>query len=177
MKGKTVGWILLGGGVLAACLLFRREIADGVENWEKTLFLNRLSPYNQLVEYRAAQEDINLYLFQALIWTESSGFPDVRTWEGPGIGYSYGFTGLTLEAARDMGFTGVEKDLLDPQVNLEFGAKYLAMWLDKSDGNVKLALSSYNGGYAAYYYYLQVGKFVNPSYISKVMGYYDLLRK
>ena len=177
MKSKTFGWILLGGGVLIACLLFRREIADGVENWEKTLFLNRLSPYNELVEYRAAEEDIDLYLLQALIWTESSGFPNEKNWEGPQIGYSYGFTGLTLEAARDRGFTGGEEELLDPQTNLEFGAKYLKMWLDKSGGNVELALSSYNGGYAAYYYYLQVGIFVNPAYIEKVMGYYDLLRK
>lgn len=177
MKGKTLGWILLGGGIITACLLFRREIAEGVENWEKTLFLNRLSPYNHLVEYRTAQEDIDLYLFQALIWAESSGFPNEKNWEGQEVGYSYGFTGLTLDAARDMGFTGLEKDLLDPQINLEFGAKYLAMWLDKSDGNVELALSSYNGGYAAYYYYLETGMFVNTGYISKVMGYYDLLRK
>lgn len=175
MKSKTVAWLILGGGVALTLILFRSRIASAIQDWEANIFLNRLSPYNSIVSQNAEEWSINENLAKALIWTESSGYPDVKAWEGEEIGYSYGFTGLTLPAAQDVGYTGEAEGLLDPEANLHYGFGYLRMWLNKCGQDSAFALSCYNGGYQAYYYKLDTGSFLNPSYVEKVLGYYSRL--
>ena len=176
MKGKTVGWLILGGGIITL-LLLRTRIAEAIEDWEARIFLNRLSPYQSIVTEYADQFSLDENVAKALIWKESSGNPNAKRWEGSDIGYSYGFTGLTLAAAQDVGYTGEAEGLLNPETNLHYGFAYLRMWLDKCGEDTAFALSCYNGGYAAYYYKLETGEFLNPSYVEKVLEYYSRLKK
>jgi soluble lytic murein transglycosylase-like protein len=49
--------------------------------------------------------------------------------------------------AAELGVEGFDaKDLLDPHVNLEFSAWYLASLIKRFDGRLPLAIASYNGG-------------------------------
>ena len=177
MKKGTVAWLILGGGAIVTLLLFRTKISEAVQDWETRIFLNRLSPYQSMVSEYADEFSLDENLAKALIWRESSGYPNARRWEGEELGYSYGFTGLTLPAAQDVGYTGEAEGLLDPETNLHYGFAYLRMWLEECGEDIAFALSCYNGGYKAYYYKLETGEFLNPSYVEKVLEYQSRLIK
>jgi len=49
---------------------------------------------------------------------------------------------LMPETARELGVT----DPLDPEQNIQAGARYLRMLLDRYGGDVRLALEAYNRG-------------------------------
>jgi len=137
--------------------------------------LQRIEPYQYQIGKYASLNSLERPLVEAVIWTESSGFADQKTYEGNGV-WCYGLMQVGIAAATDVGFVGAEALLLAPDINLRYGCAYLGMWLRKAGWNKKLALSSYNGGYRAYYYYQDTGTFMNPSYVNKVMGYYDILK-
>jgi hypothetical protein len=56
-----------------------------------------------------------------------------------------GALGLMQVMPATAGFYSVE-DLLEPEVNIEVGARYFVRLLDQFDGDVALALASYNAG-------------------------------
>lgn len=173
---RKLGYLLFGGGILLLFLLLRVKPGGTIDR-DVEIFLKRLSPYSLLVEEYAQFYQIPQDLAKALIWTESSGRPNVKRWEGDEIGYSYGLTGVTYPAACDVGFRGKPEELLDPEVNVQFGLGYFRMWLNKAGENIPLALSCYNGGYGAFYYFLDKGRFLNPGYVEKTLKYYELLKE
>lgn len=70
-----------------------------------------------------------------------------------------------------------ERALLDPQVNAQIGARYLADLLRMFDGELELALAAYNAGEGAV---MKYGRRVPPypetqQYVSRVMRYYRSL--
>lgn len=170
---KTFGWIILGGvGVALAYILlkpFKGEAGDA------QTFLRRISPYQSIIREYADEFNLDADLIKAVIWTESSGFPNVSRKENDF--YSYGLMGVTLASACDVGFTGEEADLFDVRTNIHYGSAYLGMWMDKAEGNVELAVSSYNGGYKAFNYYKENGRLWNPTYVNRVLDYYQKLSK
>ena len=52
---------------------------------------------------------------------------------------------LTPRTARALGLKG-RQSMMDPRQNILAGTKYLSLLLDRFDGNVALALASYNAG-------------------------------
>jgi soluble lytic murein transglycosylase-like protein len=53
---------------------------------------------------------------------------------------------LKCSTAREMGFRGNCTTLLNPAVNIQYGLKHLALAIEKSNGNLRLAASKHNGG-------------------------------
>lgn len=167
MKKKTVGWLILGGGIIAL-LLLRSRLHEIVEDREVRILLNRLSPYQSIVTEYADQFSLDENLAKAVIWKESSGFPDAERWEGEEYGYSRGLMGLLYTTAQQMGFTGEPDDLFDPEINIHYGTAYLRWQLDRYGEDVRKAVSAYNAGT-----YTEA----NKAYVDKVLQYYTRLKK
>ncbi len=158
MKRKTVGWLILGGGIITLLLLrFRTHIEDR----EVRIFLNRLSPYQSIVTNYADQHSLDENLVKAVIWTESSGFPDAE-----GLYGEIGFMQVFYTTAQQMGFTGEPDELFDPDTNIYYGTKYLRWQLNRYEQDIQMALSAYKAGtYTP----------ENQWYVDRVLGYYARL--
>ena len=161
MKPKTIAWLILGGGAIAALLLFRTRISEIIEDWEVRIFLNRLSPYEPIVTQYAGEFSLDENVVRAIIWTESSGFPNA---EGPGG--ERGFMQLFYTTAQQMGFAGEPDELFDPEINIHYGTAYLRWQLDRYAEDIEKALSAYKAGT-----YTPENKW----YVDRVLGYYSRL--
>lgn len=94
-----------------------------------------------LIRKWAATYDIPESLLHRQIQRESGYNPAARN--GP----YYGLMQILPQTARTMGYRGAPAGLLDPDTNLEFGAKYLrGAWL-VSGGNQDKAMMWYAKGY------------------------------
>jgi soluble lytic murein transglycosylase-like protein len=94
-----------------------------------------------LIRKWAATYDIPERLLHRQIQRESGYNPAARN--GP----YYGLMQILPQTARTMGYRGTPEGLLNPDTNLEFGAKYLrGAWL-VSGGNEDKAMKWYAKGY------------------------------
>ena len=143
MKTKTTGWIILGGvGIALTYVLLK---ASKVEAGDAQTFLRRISPYSSIIREYADEFTLDEDLIKALIWQESSRFPNAERKENNF--YSYGLCGLTLIAARDMGYLGTEEDLIEPDINIHYATAYLRYQIDRYGGDVSKGLVAYNAGH------------------------------
>ena len=60
--------------------------------------------------------------------------------------WSYGPCQVMGAVAREYGYAGHLKGLLDPEINLEYGARHLANKIKQAHGDVRGGLLLYNGG-------------------------------
>ncbi len=88
------------------------------------------------VGHLAAKYDISPALLEAVVWQESRW--NIRAVSPAG---ARGLAQLMPGTARQLGV-----DPGNPQANLEGGAQYLRMQLDRFDGDVEKALAAYNAG-------------------------------
>lgn len=65
-----------------------------------------------------------------------------------GHGNSVGVCQVKLIVARQFGFHGTEKQLMDPATNIRFSAQYLKFQLKRYHGDIQKALTAYNKGNA-----------------------------
>ncbi|CAK15266.1 lytic transglycosylase domain-containing protein [Pseudomonas entomophila] len=126
-------------------------------------------PYADLVAAAALANDVPQALLHALIKAESGYNPKARSAKGAG-----GLMQLMPDTARELGV----KDVLDPQSNLQGGARYLKRMLTLFDNDITLAVAAYNAGPEAV---LSRGKVVPPfaetrRYVPTVLRDYRLLR-
>ncbi len=97
----------------------------------------------RMINHYAAFYDVPAPLIHRLIDRESDYRADARN--GP----YYGLLQMLPQTARTMGHQGPASELLDPDVNLRYGVRYLrGAWL-LSDGDYATAI----GWYARGYYY------------------------
>jgi hypothetical protein len=96
------------------------------------------SPYDRFIEEASALYDVSADLVRAVIQTESNFNPNAVSRAG-----ARGLMQLTPITLREV---KMKIDPFDPRENILAGTKYLGMMLDRHDGNVPLALASYNAG-------------------------------
>lgn len=63
---------------------------------------------------------------------------------------NYGLMQIRAQTARGVGFSGAPSGLLDPETNLRFGMKYLALAWHKAGGDTCRALMLYQSGIGAH---------------------------
>ncbi len=95
------------------------------------------TPFDTFIEEASSLYGVSADLVRAVIQTES-GF-------NPRAVSQVGATGLMQLMPRTSRALGI-KDPFDPRQNILGGVKYLSQLLEKYDGNVALALASYNAG-------------------------------
>ena len=94
-------------------------------------------PYGELIHETAERLSVDGLLLASIMETESGFNPYAISPQGA--------LGLMQVMPETAGFYSVE-DLLEPEVNIEVGARYFVRLLDQFDGDVALALASYNAG-------------------------------
>lgn len=91
---------------------------------------------SRLLSRIAARYSLSPALLEALVWQESRWNHRAVSPKG-----AVGLTQLMPATARELGV-----DPRDPVANLEGGARYLRMMLDRFNGDVVKALAAYNAG-------------------------------
>ncbi len=98
-------------------------------------------PLKHLDRITAHAGRLNPLLIAALIRQESAFQEDARSRVG-----ATGLMQLMPATARLMDRKVTKKDLVRPEVNIRLGIRYFQMLVDRFDGDVELALASYNAG-------------------------------
>jgi soluble lytic murein transglycosylase-like protein len=93
--------------------------------------------YDDIVDEAAARYEIDAQLIKAVMQAESA----FNAMAVSPVG-ALGLMQLMPDVASELGAT----DPMDPRQNIMAGSKYLKRLLDSHDGNVRLALASYNAG-------------------------------
>jgi Rod binding domain-containing protein len=125
----------------------------------------RISGYSTIIREAADRHSVDENLLKAVIASESGGKANARSAKD-----AKGLMQLVDSTAADMGV----KNVWNPRDNILGGAKYLRQLLDRFDGNLKLAVASYNAGPGA----VEKHKGVPPyketkEYVSKVLDYFQ----
>lgn len=86
-------------------------------------------------------------ILSAIAYVESRHNPKafVRH-DGRGRRSSHGLFQVQLQAARQVGFKGTARELMKPEVNTKYAAKYLKYLLKVTKNNYAEAITAYNSG-------------------------------
>lgn len=118
------------------------------------------NPHGAIISKHARAHGVPEALAHAVVRVESN-FRASAT----GAAGEIGLMQLKLATARMVGYTGSAKALYDPETNIKYGMKYLAMAQSLGDGSTCGTILKYNAGHAA--------KSMNPisrNYCNKVAG-------
>lgn len=101
-------------------------------------------PFKALIDKYARLNGVEPELAHAIIRVESNYNPRTR-----GSAGEIGLMQIKPATARMMGYSGSAKGLYDPETNLRFGMKYLAMAQELGGGETCGTVLRYNAGHAA----------------------------
>lgn len=85
--------------------------------------------------------------------------------------HSYGIMQVMGATARWLGFTGPLTDLLDHELSLVYGCRYITYLKNRFQAGPKV-ISAYNFGHVAF---REPGVFKNQEYVTDVLNYYQEL--
>ncbi|EJK82273.1 soluble lytic murein transglycosylase-like protein [Rhizobium sp. AP16] len=100
--------------------------------------------YSALITKYAKQNGVPVELATAVVQIESNFNPRTR-----GSAGEIGLMQIKPATARLMGYSGSTKGLYDPETNIKFGMKYLAMAQDLGGGPTCNTILKYNAGHGA----------------------------
>ncbi|AZO67532.1 MULTISPECIES: lytic transglycosylase domain-containing protein [unclassified Mesorhizobium] len=100
--------------------------------------------YSTIIERHAASNGVPVSLAKAVIMIESSFQPNQV-----GSAGEIGLMQIKPSTARMMGYSGSIKDLYDPETNIKYGMKYLAMARNLGGGTTCGTILKYNAGHGA----------------------------
>lgn len=116
--------------------------------------------YNDLIDKAAKRYDVDPALIRSVMQTESAFNPIAVSSAG-----AMGLMQLMPELAAEFGVT----DPFDPEQNIMAGTRYLRQLLKMHDGNVRLAVASYNAGPGAVARYGAIPPFAETrEYVKRV---------
>ncbi len=101
-------------------------------------------PYEAIIDRYAALNGVDEELAHAVVKIESNYNPRMR-----GSAGEVGLMQIKPATARMMGYRGSVKGLYDPETNIRFGMKYLAMAQTLGGGETCNTILKYNAGHAA----------------------------
>ncbi|MBB3381870.1 lytic transglycosylase domain-containing protein [Rhizobium sp. WW22] len=104
----------------------------------------RQNRYSVLIAKYAKQNGVAVELATAVIRIESNFNPKTR-----GSAGEIGLMQIKPATAKLMGYTGRAQGLYDPETNIKFGMKYLAMAQDLGGGPTCNTILKYNAGHGA----------------------------
>jgi hypothetical protein len=99
------------------------------------------TPYGQAIYDAAKRHSINPWVIAAMVRAESAFDPTAESTKG-----ALGLMQLMPATARRLGYPA--DDLLDPEINLEAGVRYVAELAARYTNDLALILAAYNAGEA-----------------------------
>lgn len=169
--------------------------------------LKLLEKYDEVISSSAAETNLDPYLIKATILQESGGNPKAVSKTG-----AVGMIQLMPDTARELGLKvpsyALNKENIfecndktpakcksdpsqpdydqrfDPILNIQAGSRYLRQQMDLVNGDIELALASYNWGLSRVQSNCQIGKGIascgfipdeTKNYVPSVLGYYSTL--
>lgn len=100
--------------------------------------------YSRIIARYAASYGVPVSLAKAVIKIESNYRPHMV-----GSAGEIGLMQIKPSTARMLGYNGSAKGLFNPETNIRYGMKYLAMAQDLGDGTTCGTILKYNAGHAA----------------------------
>ncbi len=120
--------------------------------------------FNGLIQRAARKYDVDENVIHAIIKMESDYIPDTKSHAG-----AVGLMQLMPVTAREVGVTNRD----DNAQNIDGGTHYFSKMLKKHNGDLRLALASYNAGPGNVRKYGGIPPFKETqNYVRKVMDYY-----
>ncbi len=134
--------LLIGAAALSACASTQTDVINLRDDRSVIpLHPNETPELRRLINKWADFYDVPRPLVHRLAIRESTHRPEARN--GP----YFGLLQILPATARTMGFRGNSRDLLNPDVNLQYGVKYLrGAWM-LADGSHDTAIQWYARGY------------------------------
>ncbi len=133
-----------------------------------TAALDRVKAYDAIIAKAADTVGVNGNLLKAMIVEESGAKAHARSPKN-----AKGLMQLIDTTAESMGV----KNVWDPHQNIEGGARYLKQQLQKFNGNISLALASYNAGPGNVERYNGIPPFrETQNYVKRVMKVFNALQ-
>ena len=103
-----------------------------------------VSRWKSLVERKSKKYDVPTAVVMAVLWGESRGNPNAGSYAG-----AQGLMQIMPGTARYLvGRSVSNSEMMDPDFNMDMGAKLLASLYKKHDGNLPHVFASYNAGSA-----------------------------
>lgn len=126
----------------------------------------RIEEYVPIIQQRATQYNVPQELIIAMMDQESRGQKDAVSSAG-----AQGLMQLMPETAKELGVT----DPFDPEQNIDGGVRYMSQKLAAFDGDVELALMSYNWGESRVKRWVENGRTgaipeETRDYVEKILG-------
>jgi soluble lytic murein transglycosylase len=134
-----------------ARLWLRRDLSRSVTHETRLLWeIAYPKPFRALVETHAAAADgLDPDLLQAVMREESALDPKAMSWAGA-LGLCQLMPATAAETARRLGLSPPSVEaLLEPDLNVRLGARYLADLIARFDGVGPYVIASYNAGPSA----------------------------
>jgi soluble lytic murein transglycosylase-like protein len=100
--------------------------------------------YSSIISRYASQYGVSVSLARAVISIESNYRPNMT-----GSAGEVGLMQIKPATARMLGYSGSVKALYNPETNIKYGMKYLAMAQDLGGGTTCGTILKYNAGHAA----------------------------
>lgn len=133
------------------------------------LTAKRRDAYDDIIASAARRWDVDFALVKAVVHAESAFDPEAVSRAG-----ARGLMQLMPQTAAMLQVT----DIHDPRDNINGGARYLRMMLDKFRGNVRNALAAYNAGPANVQKYGGIPPFAETkNYVARVVELSDQYRE
>jgi membrane-bound lytic murein transglycosylase B len=150
-SGKTAGkrnkrtTVIDRDGVVAVGKLKTFKSTTGYPKAENPLTDGvKSAGYSSLIQTYAKTYGVPVDLAHAVVRVESNFNPRAR-----GSAGEIGLMQIKPATARMMGYSGSAKGLYDPETNIKFGMKYLAMAHDLGGGTTCGTILKYNAGHGA----------------------------
>ncbi len=102
------------------------------------------APYSAIISHYAAHYGVPMSLAHAVVKIESNYRPHLT-----GSAGEVGLMQIKPATARMLGYSGSLKGLYDPETNIKYGMKYLAMAQDLGGGTTCGTILKYNAGHGA----------------------------
>ncbi|MDT3695829.1 MAG: transglycosylase SLT domain-containing protein [Ignavibacterium sp.] len=125
--------------------------------------LNRLSKYDEIINYASEMYGVDKNIIKSVILAESSAKENAVS-----SANAKGLMQIIDSTAKYLGINNV----FDPKENIMGGAKYLSELLRRYDGDLKFALAGYNAGPGNVDKYNGIPPFSETQiYVKRVIGY------
>lgn len=132
---KIFKWLIIIAIIFFVIYQYREEILKKVY----------VTEYNEYVEKYSKQYNVDKYLIYAIIKAESNYDENAESNKGA-KGLMQLMYSTAKDVAKSLDIEINEKSIMDPDINIKLGTKYISQLLDKYDNCIELALAAYNAG-------------------------------